>query len=57
LPREHPFWTAPGVTVIPHDSHSSPLIGDNIVELFADNLGRYLAGEPLRNVVDVARGY
>jgi D-2-hydroxyacid dehydrogenase (NADP+) len=57
LPHDHPFWTTPGVTVIPHDSHSSPLIGDNIVELFADNLGRYLAGEPLRNVVDVARGY
>jgi phosphoglycerate dehydrogenase-like enzyme len=57
LPHDHPFWDAPGVTVIPHDSHSSPLIGDNIVTLFTDNLQRYLNGEPLRNVVDPARGY
>lgn len=57
LPPGHPLWDAPGVTIIPHDSHSSPLIGDNIVELFADNLRRYLTGEPLRNVVDPSRGY
>lgn len=57
LPDGHPFWTAPGVTIIPHDSHSSPYMGDNIIELFCDNLRRYLAGEPLRNLVDPARGY
>jgi hypothetical protein len=27
------------------------------VELFCDNLRRYLAGEPLRNAVDLQRGY
>jgi len=54
---DHPFWDTPGVTVIPHDSHSSPYIGDNIVDLFADNLRRFLAEEPLRNVVDRVRGY
>jgi phosphoglycerate dehydrogenase-like enzyme len=57
LPQNHPFWDVPGVTVIPHDSHSSPYIGDNIVDLFTDNLRRYLAGEPLRNVIDRERGY
>lgn len=57
LSDEHPFWTAPGVTIIPHDSHSSPYMGDNIVDLFCDNLRRYLAGEPLRNLVDLQRGY
>jgi D-2-hydroxyacid dehydrogenase (NADP+) len=57
LPADHPLWGTPGVTIIPHDSHSSPYIGDNIVDLFADNLRRYLAGEPLRNVVDPRRGY
>ncbi|MEX1158362.1 MAG: D-2-hydroxyacid dehydrogenase, partial [Thermomicrobiales bacterium] len=57
LPADHPLWDTPGVTIVPHDSHSSPYIGDNIVELFADNLRRYLAGEPLRNVVDRGRGY
>lgn len=57
LPADHPFWTAPGVTVIPHDSHSSPLIGDNIINLFTDNLDRFIAGKPLRNVVDPSLGY
>jgi len=57
LPPEHALWSAPGVTVTPHDSHSSPLIGDNIVELFCENLRRYLAGQPLRNLVDRTRGY
>jgi hypothetical protein len=28
-----------------------------VIALFADNLRRYLAGQPLRNVVDPARGY
>jgi phosphoglycerate dehydrogenase-like enzyme len=57
LPLDHPLWEMPGVTIIPHDSHSSPYIGDNIVELFAGNLRAYLTGEPLRNVVDRQRGY
>jgi phosphoglycerate dehydrogenase-like enzyme len=57
LPPTHPLWELPNVLIIPHDSHSSPLIGDNIVELFCDNLRRYLAGESLRNVVDRTRGY
>ncbi len=57
LPNDHPFWDTSGITVIPHDSHSSPYIGDNIVDLFTDNLRRYIAGEPLRNVIDRERGY
>lgn len=57
LPADHLLWETPGATIIPHDSHSSPYIGDNIVDLFADNLRHYLAGEPLRNVVDPKRGY
>jgi phosphoglycerate dehydrogenase-like enzyme len=57
LPSDHPFWDTPNVIVIPHDSHSSPYLGDNIVALFAENLRRYINGEPLRNVVDRRRGY
>jgi len=57
LPEDHPFWSLPTVTVIPHDSHSSERIGDNDVELFCDNLARYVKGEPLRNVVDRTLGY
>jgi phosphoglycerate dehydrogenase-like enzyme len=57
LPPDHPYWTAPNVTVTPHDSHASEFIGDNIVELFCANLRRWLAGEPLVNRIDRSRGY
>jgi phosphoglycerate dehydrogenase-like enzyme len=45
------------VLVIPHDSHSSPFIGDRIVDIFCENLRRYLKGDPLLHVCDPARGY
>ncbi len=57
LPAEHPFWTLDNVLLVPHDSHSSPYIGDRMVEIFCANLKRYLAGEPLQNVCDPRRGY
>jgi phosphoglycerate dehydrogenase-like enzyme len=57
LPAESPLWTLPGVIVSPH--MSGDLIGwrDQLVEVFRDNLDRYRAGEPLRNVVDKTLGY
>lgn len=57
LPNDRALWDAPGVTIVPHDSHSSPYTGDNVVELFAGNLRCYLAGEPLRNSVERNCGY
>jgi len=57
LPAEHPFWALDNVRIVPHDSHSSPYIGDRMVELFCDNLRRYLTGQPLHNICDPARGY
>ena len=57
LPADHPYWSAPNVTLTPHDSHSSEFIGDNIVDLFCANLRRWLAGEPLLNRIDRGRGY
>lgn len=57
LPGDHPYWSAPNVTLTPHDSHSSEFIGDNIVDLFCANLRRWLAGEPLLNRIDRSRGY
>ncbi len=57
LPKDHPLWRAPNTTVISHDSHSSPKIGERMVELFAKNLERYVAGLPLVNQCDISRGY
>nr|AIA16406.1 D-isomer specific 2-hydroxyacid dehydrogenase, NAD binding domain protein [uncultured bacterium] len=57
LPAGHPFWNMPNVLLVPHDSHSSPYIGDRLVDMFCANLRRYVAGEPLLNVCDPRRGY
>jgi phosphoglycerate dehydrogenase-like enzyme len=57
LPANHPFWDIPGVLVFPHTTWRSPQVKERQLELFADNLRRFTAGEPLRNLVDPARGY
>jgi phosphoglycerate dehydrogenase-like enzyme len=57
LSPESPLWELPNVLVTPHSK--STALGENeaLVELFCDNLRRYLAGEALRNVFDRGRGY
>ena len=57
LPPEHPFWATEGITVLPHIGGLHPRRDALVAELFVDNLRRFLAGEPLREVVDRARGY
>jgi len=57
LPPEHPFWTTEGITVLPHVGGLHPRRDELVAELFVDNLGRFLEGRPLREVVDRARGY
>jgi phosphoglycerate dehydrogenase-like enzyme len=57
LPAEHAFWGTKGITVLPHigglDVHRDEIVAD----LFAHNMGRFLAGEALVALVDRARGY
>lgn len=57
LPEGHPFWNLDNLLLVPHDSHSSPKIGDRMVELFCANLRRYVRGLPLEHVCDPKRGY
>lgn len=57
LPVASPLWSLPNVILSPHISGLSPLYDERAMALFAENLRRYVAGEPLLNVVDVARGY
>ena len=57
LPLDSPLWELGNVFIVPHDSHSSPKIGDRIVTQFCENLRRYVTGEPLLNVCDPHRGY
>jgi phosphoglycerate dehydrogenase-like enzyme len=58
LPKDSPLWSTPNLIVTPHVSADD---GDNYVpitlDLFFNNMRRWLAGEPLRNVVDPALGY
>ncbi|MFW5415303.1 D-2-hydroxyacid dehydrogenase [Nocardiopsis sp. CNT-189] len=57
LPTDSPLWSMPQVIVSPHMSGDVEGWKDELVRLFLDELDRYLAGEPLRNVVDKRRGY
>jgi len=57
LPAEHPFWGTEGIMVLPHIGGLHPGRDHIVAELFTDNLQRFLAGQPLRETVDPARGY
>jgi phosphoglycerate dehydrogenase-like enzyme len=57
LPADHRAWDIPNVIVSPHRSGSSSAGRDRSLDLFADNVRRFVAGEPLRNEVDLDAGY
>lgn len=57
LPSDHPFWTTEGITVLPHIGGLHPQRDAIVARLFADNLGRFLNGRPLKQEVDRAAGY
>jgi phosphoglycerate dehydrogenase-like enzyme len=57
LPPESPFWTLPNVLITPHTSGFRPDHWEAAIALFAENLRRFDAGEPLLNVVDKEAGY
>ncbi len=59
LPAGHPLWKIPTAFLTPHISGRWDA-ADNLERVFDiafDNLGRYLHGEPLRNVVNLSLGY
>ncbi len=57
LPSEHPFWSTPGIVVLPHVGGLHPTRDTIVAGLWVENLQRFLAGQPLLQVVDRARGY
>jgi phosphoglycerate dehydrogenase-like enzyme len=57
LPKEHQFWTTEGIVVLPHIGGPHPQRDSIVARLFVDNLGRFLEGKPLKEVVDRAAGY
>jgi len=57
LPPESPLWDMENVVVSPHSASTVGGENDFLVELFIDNLGRFLDGRPLRNRFERERGY
>lgn len=57
LPATSPLWTLPNVLISPHMSGDYVGFEADMMRIFAANLDRWLAGQPLRNVVDLDRGY
>jgi phosphoglycerate dehydrogenase-like enzyme len=57
LPAGHWLYDHSKVRLSPHISWSWPLAPDTRGRIFADNLRRFLAGQPLENVIDPERGY
>ena len=58
LPAEHPLWRLHDrVILTPHVAGYSPRIAERHLALLLDNVRRFVAGEPLRNVVNKARWF
>ena len=56
-PAGHAFFDLDNVIASPHVSGFLPSYDDKCADLFAENLRRHLAGQPLLNLVDRAKGY
>ena len=52
LAADHPLWTMPGVLITPHTAGFGPYLDERRYDILLDNSRRFLAGQPLRNVVD-----
>ena len=51
LPEASPLWALPNVIISPHASYLSPHNERGLLEEFAENLRRFLSGEPLMNQI------
>ncbi|HWA98490.1 MAG TPA: D-2-hydroxyacid dehydrogenase [Pirellulales bacterium] len=52
LPAEHPLWEQANVIITPHVAAASPRIAARHFDVLRTNVARFIAGEPLMNVVD-----
>src|SRR5262249_34503016 len=50
LPPDHPLWRMDNVILTPHTAAASPRVAERHLETLLDNLRRFVAGQPLRNV-------
>lgn len=57
LPASHPLWAREDVLITPHVAGQAELTAERRREIFRENVRRWAAGQPLRNLVDRAAGY
>jgi D-2-hydroxyacid dehydrogenase (NADP+) len=57
LPEDSELWKLDNVVMTPHVSGGTPRYDELAVEVFCDNLQRYIEGKPLRNVINKKAGY
>lgn len=57
LPADSPLWDMPNVLISPHSASTSDRENQRLTDLFCENLRRYLAGQPLLNVLNTEMLY
>ena len=57
LPKDNPLWKLPNVILTPHIAGVSRDYDQRAVDLFVENLNRYLDGKKPLNLIDLERGY
>jgi len=57
LPADSPLWELENLLITPHTAGMTDKLWLRHYELFSDNLRRFIAGQPLRFVVDKRKGY
>ncbi len=58
LPADHPLWDAPNTILTPHvAAEEGRHLAERRYEVISENMRRFAAGEPLRNLVDKANWF
>ncbi len=57
LPADSPYWQMKNVFITPHIAAVTEKMWERHYDLIAENLKLFLAGKPLRGIVDKSKGY
>jgi phosphoglycerate dehydrogenase-like enzyme len=57
LPNGHPLFAVRNLIITPHISGNSPMLWRRVMDIWIENIRRFLAGQPLINQVVKTKGY
>lgn len=57
LPAQSPLWVMENVMITPHSSVGGDPAEDTVIDLFCENLDRFIRGDEMMNLVDKRKGY